>query len=267
MFVVYLLVILAASIIGAISGVGGGVMIKPIFDAISPYDTYTVGMLSCFGVLTMSATSVAKQVANKAKIQLQTALPLAVGAVLGGLLGNYLFNTVRQSIDDSSIKIAQALILASFLVFVVIYMNRTNTEVRKPLIKGIVPTVLTGLLLGMVSTFIGIGGGPINIAVLCLLFALDMKSATVNSLVLIIFSQTSKLIENMISGRLFEASLPWLLILFVCLIASAGGMIGTKINRKLTSEKILRVYTVTMLAIICINIYNIISNVVALLKG
>ena len=69
MYAVYLLVILAASIIGAISGVGGGVMIKPIFDAISPYDTYTVGMLSCFGVLTMSITSVAKQVASKAKIQ------------------------------------------------------------------------------------------------------------------------------------------------------------------------------------------------------
>lgn len=266
MCAVYLLVILAASIIGAISGVGGGVMIKPIFDAISPYDTYTVGMLSCFGVLTMSITSVAKQVASKAKIQIWTAFPLAIGAILGGLLGNYIFNLVRQTIGDSVVKISQAVILASFLVFVVIYMNRTKKETRKSVIRGMIPTVITGLILGMVSTFIGIGGGPINIAVLCLLFALDMKSATVNSLVLIIFSQTSKLAENMISGRLFDASLPWLLILLVCIIASVGGIIGTKINRKLTGEKILRVYTVTMLAIIGINIYNIISNVLLLLN-
>lgn len=266
MYAVYLLVILAASIIGAISGVGGGVMIKPIFDAISPYDTYTVGMLSCFGVLTMAATSVAKQVASKAKIQIRTAFPLAIGAILGGLLGNYIFNFVRQSIGDSVVKILQAVILASFLVFVVIYMNRTKKGTRNPVIRGMVPTVITGLLLGMVSTFIGIGGGPINIAVLCLLFALDIKSATVNSLVLIIFSQTSKLAENLISGRLSDASLPWLLILLVCIVASVGGIIGTKINRKLTGEKILRVYTITMLAIIGINIYNIISNVILLLN-
>lgn len=265
MFVAYLIVVLAASTIGAISGVGGGVMIKPIFDAISLYDTYTVGILSCFSVLTMSVTSVVKQIANKAHIEFRTAIPLAIGAIAGGLLGNHFFNYARQFIDDSVVKIVQASILASMLVFVVIYMNRTNRADRKPVIKGTVLTVLTGLVLGMVSTFIGIGGGPINIAVFCLLFALDMKSATVNSLVLIVFSQTSKLIENMVSGRLFEASLPWLLILGVCMIASIGGLIGTKINRVLTSKEILLVYTVTMLAIIAINIYNVICNLILLL--
>ena len=266
MYIIYLFVVLSASIIGAISGVGGGVMIKPIFDAISPYNTYTVGMLSCFGVLTMSLTSVARQIANKTRIQFRTAIPLALGAIAGGLLGNFIFNYIRQSIDDSVIKITQAVILASLLIFVTIYMNKSGTADRKPIICGSAMTVLTGLLLGMVSTFIGIGGGPITIAVLCLLFALDMKAATVNSLVLILFSQTSKLIENIVTGRIFAANLPWGLILGVCLAASIGGLIGTKLNRKLTSKKILLVYTVTMIAIIGINIYNVITNLLLLLS-
>lgn len=264
MYIIYLTVVLAASVIGAISGVGGGVMIKPIFDAISPYDTYTIGMVSCFGVLTMSATSVMRQMSNKTRIQFRTAIPLAVGAIAGGLLGNFIFNYVRRYLDDSIIKIAQAIILASLLVFVTVYMNKSAAEDRQPAIRGSAMTVLTGLLLGMVSTFIGIGGGPINIAVLCLLFALDMKSATVNSLVLIVFSQVSKLIENIISGRLFAASLPWGLILGVCAAAVLGGLVGTKLNRKLTSRKILLIYTLTMIAIIGINIYNIIRNLVLL---
>ena len=64
----------------------------------------------------------------------------------------------------------------------------------------------------------------------------------------------------------------YIIYLIVVLVASVigaisavvGGLVGTKINRKLTSKKILLIYTLTMITIIGINIYNVISNLILL---
>lgn len=260
MYVIYLIVILAASTVGSVSGVGGGVMIKPIFDAISPYDTYAIGILSCLAALAMAVTSVIRQAKAKANIQIKIAVSLAIGAVIGGMCGSYTVNYLGRFLNDAVIKIIQASVLGVLLTAVTVYMNIHSAADRKPIIRGIPLTVVTGALLGAIATFLGIGGGPVNIAALCLLFAMDIKSATVNSLVLIVFSQTSKLVQNMASGRLFSAALPWGLIAGICVVAVLGGLIGTKINRAVNGRKILRIYTTTMIVIIGISIYNIVTN-------
>ena len=55
--------------------------------------------------------------------------------------------------------------------------------------------MLLGLFLGVVSVFLGIGGGPLNIALLTLFFSFDMKECVVYSIATIFFSQLSKLFQ------------------------------------------------------------------------
>ena len=53
-FVLYFLICLVATTVGAISGVGGGVVIKPVFDAMSGMDVSQISFLSGCTVLALS---------------------------------------------------------------------------------------------------------------------------------------------------------------------------------------------------------------------
>jgi len=55
-------------------------------------------------------------------------------------------------------------------------------------------------MLGMFSAFLGIGGGPINVAVLCILFGFDLRNSARISVFIILFSQISGLIVKGMNG-------------------------------------------------------------------
>jgi len=57
-YTLYFLVSLIATTVGSITGMGGGVIIKPILDFIGTYNAQTIGVISSITVLTMSIISV-----------------------------------------------------------------------------------------------------------------------------------------------------------------------------------------------------------------
>ena len=72
MAAVYFLIALFATTAGAMTGMGGGVIIKPLLDLLGGYDTATIGVLSSLTVLIMSLVSVAKQMLKKTEIVLES---------------------------------------------------------------------------------------------------------------------------------------------------------------------------------------------------
>ena len=60
LLVVFFLICFFASIIGAICGIGGGVIIKPVLDALGVMDVATISFLSGCTVLSMTTYSVIK---------------------------------------------------------------------------------------------------------------------------------------------------------------------------------------------------------------
>ncbi len=297
----YFLVALGASIVGAISGIGGGVIIKPVLDAVSQFDSVVIGMLSAFSVLSMAVTSVIKHAINKTPFDKKTTVFLGIGAILGGIAGDLIFNYIQSNSNDNVVKVAQGVALILLLAFVLLYMNvirkkqqakqeaeqqaesketydeQSDTQhsdnaqegnvpvaTKKRLANNPVIIIPIGLALGMVSSFIGIGGGPINIAILCFVFRMDMKSATINSLVLIVFSQTAKIVRTAISGTFATIEMPWVLVALMVAGAVIGGFIGTIINKRVSNIALLIVYNVALLSIVAINIYNITVNAIAL---
>ena len=68
--------------------------------------------------------------------------------------------------------------------------------------------------LGSFSTFLGIGGGPINVSLLIFCFGLTMKDATVYSIITIFFSQLAKLVEIGLSEgyQAYDLTFLWVII-------------------------------------------------------
>ena len=83
---VFFLVALGASAVGAVCGIGGGVIIKPVLDLLHLETVSAISFLSGCTVLSMSCYSVGKSLlAGEKRVSLNVGTPLAVGAAAGGL--------------------------------------------------------------------------------------------------------------------------------------------------------------------------------------
>ena len=92
-----------------------------------------------------------------------------------------------------------------------------------------------GLVLGFLASLLGIGGGPINVSLLMLMFALPIKEATVYSICTIFSSQLAKIVT--IAGTtgfgLYDLKILW----FVIPAAIVGGLLGAKVSTVLSPQK------------------------------
>ena len=87
MDILFFVVAFLSSIVGAICGIGGGVVIKPVLDMFRLGAPATINFLSGCTVLSMSCYSVVKALrSGDSRVEMSTGTPLAIGAALGGVV-------------------------------------------------------------------------------------------------------------------------------------------------------------------------------------
>lgn len=256
---IYSLVILAATTLGAFVGLGGGVIIKPILDFIGAEPRMQVDFLSAVAVFTMSVVSTAKHIKNKASFNKNIILFIAFGSIAGGFLGGYCMDVISAIAEQGSIRAIQAFILALLLTAVIIYVAKERKSFR---IKNNFAILFVGVALGFTASFLGIGGGPINVAVLTLFFSMNVKESAVYSVAIIFFSQLSKLITIFASSGIQPYAHQWKTLLFILPAAILGGIIGSKLNRKFDDKIIRKVFVFVLLLLILLNLYNGVSQII-----
>lgn len=257
---IYTVIILAATIIGALAGMGGGVIIKPVLDMIGVHSVETVGFISTCAVFAMSISSSVKHIINKTEMKPKIIMLVSAGSIGGGIIGNEIFDKAFEVFDTNIVKGIQACITGAFLIFVIIYVN---VKLKTFKIKNPAAILSAGLFLGLMSAFLGIGGGPVNTAFLVLLFSFTVKESAVYSVAIIFFSQLSQLITIFINNR-FEPYLQYRQIVLAAVIVSViGGIIGSKLNRKCSNKVITKVLSITLAFVVLINIYNAVQGFTA----
>lgn len=255
-YIIIICVCMLSSIIGSICGIGGGVIIKPVLDAIGIMSVKTVSFLSGCAVLSMSIVSLSKNIKSKNEFIFNKLLAtiLAFGSVIGGIIGNSLFQDILKSFPDSNkIGAIQAIILLIITLGTLIYTIH-KYKILTLNIESKLIIFLIGLILGIMSSFLGIGGGPINLVVLFHFFSMSTREATMYSIYVIMFSQISNLTSTIITWNIPYFDVTILLLMIFCGIL--GGVIGNVLSRKMNNEKLDKLFIVVMLLIICINIYN-----------
>lgn len=246
--ITYACVVLLATTIGATAGLGGGVIIKPLLDLIGWHSLADISFISTCTVLSMALYSVSNQLRHGIKLNWEIIIYVAFGAIIGGYLGNYLFGLLMQVLSERVVQYIQTFTLTILLIGILVNSKiKLHYEVQSKLMYLVV-----GILLGTVSSFVGIGGGPINVMVFMAFFAASMKEATLYSLATIIFSQLSKLISiGFTTGFLIY---DYQLLYYLIPVALIGGIIGSKLNRQLSSKKIEGIFNVSVAVLIVVNI-------------
>lgn len=252
---VFLICFLASSA-GAVCGIGGGVIIKPVLDSFGIMSVATISFLSGCTVLSMTTYSVIRsKISGVSKIEQKTGFPLAVGAAAGGVLGKYLFQMIKDaSTDPERVGAIQAICLLLVTFGTLLYTIKKQS-IRTRTVTNSIACVAIGLLLGMMSSFLGIGGGPINLVVLFYFFSMDTKTAAENSLYIILFSQISSLITSLCTKTVPEFS--WKMLLLMVCGGIAGGMLGRKVNKRLDEPAVDQLFIGLMILMIVINVFNI----------
>ena len=254
MFIIYLLISIGASIVGAISGIGGGVIIKPTLDIFSSYNVSVISFLSGNTVLAMTISSLIRNRKSEIKLEKKRGSLLAFGGVIGGLIGKYLFDILRVSFaNDAIIGSIQSLSLG-ILTLSVLLFTIFKEKIPSSNYKSVTASLSIGILLGSVASFLGIGGGPINLAILYLFFSMDSKTAALHSIYIIFFSQATNLLFTIISGNVPSFPLPVLLLMVVGGIG--GGLIGSELRKRMNNKQVDILFSVVMAIIIIISSYN-----------
>ena len=252
LFILIFTVCLLSSTAGGICGIGGGVIIKPVVDALGVLPVSALSFLSGLTVLGMSCISVYKQ-RKRRLVELKTGTALALGAAIGGLLGKALFDVIKSGVGEAPVGLIQSVALAVITLGTLLYMlNRP--KIRTLQVTNLLLSAVIGLVLGVMSSFLGIGGGPINLCVLYFFFSMDTKKAAANSLYCILFSQAASFLSTAVQGKIPD--FPWVLLILMIAGGVLGGMLGSKLNEKLNAKQVEKLFTGLLVLIILICIYN-----------
>lgn len=246
-------VALLASAVGSVVGAGGGVIIKPVLDLLGVLPVSTVSFCSGCTVLGMSVFSLIHNRKDGIRLHLKTSTLLAVGAVCGGLVGKALFEAARAGGSERMLGGLQAVFLTLITFGVLLYVcfksRLPSRQVTSP-----IAVLVIGMALGVISSFLGIGGGTSNVAVLFYFFSMNAKEAAKNSLYIIIFSQLSSIGSALVTGSVPAFSWPHLL--FMVAGGIAGAAIGSAVSKRINNSGVESILKVLLILITAVDLYN-----------
>lgn len=251
----YFFVIIFANSIGSVSGMGGGVIIKPVLDLIGVHSVSAISFYSTVAVFTMSISSTLKQRKNGQSFVWTTIFWISIGAVLGGIFGNFTFERLLHFFgNDDQVTRIQILLTILTLIFTFLYSKYNWHNYR---FKSKWMYLGCGLGLGFLASLLGIGGGPINVSVLMFLFGFPIKKATSYSICTIFFSQLAKLLTIAFGSGFLQYDLS--LLFYIVPAAILGGIIGAKLSIYLPPKKVIFVFQSVLLLVLAINLFNFIQ--------
>ena len=245
-----------ASIIGAICGIGGGIIIKPALDSFGILDVAAISFLASCTVLAMTTYSVLRNKINgSSHVNISESMPLIIGSIVGGIAGKTLFQALAAQVGDLQlVGVVQAscLIIVTFgtLIFTVYKSRIPSLQIQSAAARAFI-----GCALGLISSFLGIGGGPINLVVLFFFFSMPTKIAVENSLTIIFFSQLANLLISFATGSI--PSFPMAVLILMIAGGITGGIVGRSINKNISEHTVDKLFIGLMTFIILLNGYNI----------
>jgi uncharacterized membrane protein YfcA len=255
MEIILFFVALFASIIGAICGIGGGVIIKPVLDAFGWMSVSSASFLSGCTVLSMTAYAVLRERrSNCVALQAKKLIPISIGAAIGGIAGKALFQWMLRGDSGSEAGIVQAVCLIVLVVGTIVY-TLVEHRIHTFHLQSVFIRWLVGVSLGTLSAFLGIGGGPFNLVALSFFFSLRDKEAVVSSLFIILISQISSLLMQFATRTVPDVS--WTMLVAMICGGIFGGMIGRMSCNHLSVKNGKTIFISLNLIIIGISCWNI----------
>ena len=245
---------LAVGFISGMFGIGGGFLMTPllIFLGISP----AVAVASVTGHIAASSMSGAISYWHRKAIDLALAFMLLAGGIVGTAFGVWLFTTLRAIGQlDITIGVSYVLLLGIVGALMVtesvraIFRARQGkpVELRRPgshtwihglplkmrfrrsrLYISVIPPIILGVIVGMLTAVMGVGGGFIMIPAMIYLLRMPTNVVIGTSQFQILFVTAAATILHAATDQTVDIVLAFLLV--------AGGVVGVQMGVRVGSQ-------------------------------
>lgn len=249
--IVFLVIGLIAGIVGSLIGLGGGVIIVPALLYLSPYVlerglTTAEAVGTSLVVLIFTALSSSLTFIRQKRVDYRSGLLFFVASGPGAIFGATL--TGRLPPGPFYIAFGLFMLLTSMLIvfrerFKPIgkkwKYERTYTDPSGQVHHfgySLLPALLLGAAVGIVSGMFGIGGGSLFVPMLIALFRYPPHVATATSMFVILLSSVPGAAVKIALGEVYGLGIAGL-----APGALLGGWLGAKIAGKLSSPALMRV--------------------------
>lgn len=236
-----LILLAAALVIGTLLGLlggGGSILTVPVLVYLAHLPAKSAIVTSLIVVCISSALTVI----NFARRKL---VCWKTGATFGsaGMVGAYLGGKLAGYIPDAILLV----LFAGVMIFVSIAMifrkgKATETELLEP--DNFCPTRLPvsailfdGILVGLITGLIGVGGGFLLVPALVLLAGLPMQAATGTSLFIIVLQSLAAL-----AGHADHLDIDTELTTLITLCTLIGSFIGAQLTKKINGQYLKRIF-------------------------
>lgn len=276
-YIIFFVVSIFASVVGAICGVGGGVFMKPALDAVGVLPVNTITFLSTCTVISMTSYNVISSAINTKKgkggnlIDWNLTTWLGIGSGVGGVIGKSIYQSIKASFENQEMVGGYQAIALFIAVGLTLIYTLNKKRCKGYHVQNKAALLGLGFALGTLSSFVGIGGGPMNLAVLFFFLSMPTKTAAQNSLYMILISQVMGLITTFVKGGVpkgFYVDVDmglYVMLIGMMLCGIYGGIVGKKINKKIPTESVDRLFVLLMIVIMGLCVWNAYSKLFAVL--
>jgi len=189
-----------------------------------------VGIISFFGCLPL---------AIKKRVHWRSILYFGLPGMLGTYGGAFLAKFVSGNI--------QLLVFAATMLIASVMMFRDDAKekvVKQQPVQKVWELILEGLSVGVLTGFVGVGGGFIIVPALVLLGGLPIHLAVGTSLAIISMNSLTGFIKYLdVLGDL-ELTIHWHMIVIFSIIGIAGSIVGKKVRNKVPQQRLKKGFAV-----------------------
>jgi len=231
---------LAAPFIGltlALFGAGGGMTTVPLLTYGLHMPLKSAIASSLWIVAAVSLTSLLRQRAWR-----RMNIRLLVWLAIGGIAGSWLGTRIGLAISD----MLQGAIFGSLTWFVAWWMKKPKSQATHAPEhrRHYIQTLIAGLLLGIVTGILGVGGGFLMVPILIWLGISDYKLAVAHSLLLITVNATVAGLGYIGAVQVHVAPL-----LMIAVLAMAGSLAGSFMLKRWSSEHLQSAFSLLLILI------------------
>jgi uncharacterized membrane protein YfcA len=218
-----------------LTGAGGSILTLPVLvylAGVPPREAVGLSLL----IVGSAALTGAIQRARAGEMHLKAAGMF----VISGMSGAYLGSKLTHLLSPEALMMSFAALMAA--VAVKMLLPAQSTIQPAPECKPL-RCLMAGLGVGVLTGFLGVGGGFLLMPALVKFARLPIRMATGTSLAIISCNSAAGFLSH-----LDDAAVPWSLALWFSLIAAAGVLVGGKMASKLPEKQLKRAFGLLVLA-------------------
>jgi uncharacterized membrane protein YfcA len=219
-------------------GAGGSILTIPVFVYILKKDPVSSSVYSMFVVGISSMAGSIQSILNKL-VDFRAVVVFGVPSVIGVFIARKtIFPYIPDEFSIGSFNISKDMLLMLCLSSLMLLAARrmlkpaiTNGPFRQADKQVTISLILRGLLVGIVTGLLGIGGGFLIVPALYLLVSLPVKKAIGTALLIITINSLFSFLNSYTS-----MDIDWLLLMKFSMGAIIGIIVGTKLSQKIPGD-------------------------------